>query len=152
MTPETASTRVRELGESFAAAIEAMSAEALHARSAPDAWSAAEIAGHASEFPVTFATQAVALAKTPGLRLGRNLDDPGRLAAAARLGDATPERAANVMREAAAESARLVASIPEEGWSATGVRVMNGERFSVGQVVEELIIGHMESHLRQLRA
>jgi DinB superfamily len=151
MSNATAPQRIRDLGESIAAVIEGLGDEAFHARATPEGWSAAEVTGHASEFPVTFATQAVALARTPGLRLGRTLTDPGRLAAAARLGDATPQQAATIVRDSAVESARLVETIPADGWDAVGIRVMNGERFAVREVVEELIIRHLEGHLAQIR-
>ena len=150
MNSEPAPVRIRELGETIASAVETMTPAAFHARTAPDAWSAAEVAGHASEFPVTFARQALALSKSPGMMLGRQLDDPGRLAAVARLGDATPAQAAAMVRGATQESAALIEQIAPEGWDAAGTRVVNGEPFTVRQVIEMLIVGHLSGHLAQL--
>lgn len=129
-----------------------MTPAAFHVRSGPDTWSAAEIAGHASEFPVTFAGQALALSKSPGMTLGRQLDDPGRLAAVARLGNATPAQAADMVRETARQAAALVEQITPAGWAVAGTRVVNGEAFTVRQVIEMLIVGHLAAHLAQLGA
>ena len=150
--PNEAPARIRELGEFIASAVESMTPAAFHARSGPDAWSAAEVAGHASEFPVTFATQALALSNSPGMKLGRQLDDPGRLAAVARLGDATPAQAAEMVREATRQSAALVEQITPVGWDVAGTRLVNGEPFTVRQVIEMLIVDHLAGHLAQLGA
>lgn len=143
--------RVRELGEQFATAVAPLDRERFHRRPAPDAWSIAEISGHMAEGPLTFATQARALAENPGMPLGRNLDDPGRLAAIARLGNATPAQAAAMIRECSANAAVLIESIDDKGLDASGVRVANGERFSARQVVEALVIEHLEGHLAEVR-
>jgi DinB superfamily len=93
-TTEELLESLERAGEEYAQFIEGQSPEAFHRRPGPDEWTAAELTGHVSEFPATFADQARRLASSPGAPLGRTLDDPGRLAALARLAGAGPPEAA----------------------------------------------------------
>lgn len=151
-TGEDLAGAVREAGEAFASFIAGLSDEAFHRRPAAEEWSAAELAGHAAEFPVTFAKQAAELAVQPGTRLGRQLDAPGRLAAIERLQGARPVEAAALVLAAAGEAATLLAGISPEGWDAEGARVVNGESITARALVETFVLGHLRLHLAQARA
>jgi hypothetical protein len=139
------------LGEAFAAVIESLSVEAFHARATSDAWSVAEIVGHASEFPLTFATKAFELSLSPGLAFGRALDDPGRLAAAARLRGNSPGEAAEFIRRTTREAAATVRKIEPAACVAVGRR-LDGEEIAVSAILESMVRDHLKLHLRQARA
>ena len=142
---------LRAQAEAFAAFIESLDDARFHAPPGPDDWSAAELAGHVSEFPVTFAHQVVALAAAPGMRIHREPTDPGRLAAIARLGGAGPRQAAAIVRGAAEEAAALILGLDEPAWAVTGVRP-DGEVVTAKLLVERYAIGHLVMHLAQAEA
>ena len=151
-TPGSLIERVRADGESFAAFIETLDEARFCRRPGVDEWSAAELAGHVCEFPLTFARQAVELAAHPGMDVHRHPDDPGRLAALERLQGAGPVDAAGRVRAAIAEAVGLLAAIPEDAWANEGVRVVNGEAMPLHRVVSMLIVGHVGMHLDQAKA
>lgn len=138
------------IAERFAAFVEGLSVEAFHRRAGDDTWTAAEITGHASEFPVLFTSAAAMAATHPGYRFGRGLDDPGRLAAVARLGDASPTEGAEAIRRAAADAAATIRDIDPGAEHSTGVR-LNGDVVTVRWIIEELVRDHLALHFRQAR-
>lgn len=136
-------------GEAFATFIEGLDEASFRRRPAEAAWSAAELAGHVSEFPRTFALDAARLAANPGAGVGRNLDDEGRLAALGRIGDRSPAEAAELVREAIAAASAVLGAIPGDGWAVEGVRVVNGEVIAVSKLIETFVAGHLALHLKQ---
>src|SRR5256885_1980215 len=84
----------RQAGEAYASFVEVLSEEQFRRRPAPDEWTAAEITGHVSEAPLTFANHARRLAAEGGGKAGRPPEDPGRLAAVARLANRGPKEGA----------------------------------------------------------
>jgi hypothetical protein len=132
MTSETQSgaeliAALEQVGEEFARFVEGLPPEAFHRRPGPDEWSAAEVTGHVSEAPVTFATHASRVAETPGAAVGRPPEDPNRLAAVARLGDAGPNEGARLVRDGIREAADILRGIPAAGWQARGKHPRLGE-------------------------
>ncbi|MBI5949123.1 MAG: DinB family protein [Chloroflexi bacterium] len=138
-------------GEAFAAFIETLSDEAFHRRPEPEAWSAAELSGHVAEFPATFARQCALVAAEPGRAIGRNLDDPGRLAAISTLEGRGPVEAAAAIRATIAAAVETLRSIPAAGWDAVG-RQPDGSDVAVRVIAEWRIAGHLVMHLKQARA
>ena len=104
-----------------------------------------------AEFPVTFSGQALRLSRSPDLQLGRSLDDPGRLAAVARLAGAGPAEAASEVREGGRQAAETLRQISAEGWQVKGEHARLGQ-ISVSQLVERFIVSHLREHLGQARA
>ncbi len=142
---------LREHGDAFADFIASLPTEAFHRRPSEDAWSAAELAGHVSEFPETFARQAVALAASPGAPVHRFPEDPGRLAALARLAGATPSEAAERVRATIALAVSLIEPISEQGWQAEGRRVVDDSTVTTRLLIERFVVGHLQVHLAQAR-
>ncbi|MGD9935334.1 MAG: DinB family protein [Dehalococcoidia bacterium] len=142
---------VAAAGEAYAAFVAGLDAAAFHRRPSEDAWTVAELTGHVSEFLRTFASHAARLAANPGSPVGRTLDDEGRLAALARVGDRSPAQAAGLVREAVSGAVETLRSILPGGWEAAGVRVFNGETITVAGLVETVILDHMGQHLAQAR-
>lgn len=152
MEPPDLPAAVLAAGEAYAAFVEGLDSAAFHRRPEDDAWTVAELTGHVSEFPRTFAGHAARLAANPGSPVGRTLDDEGRLAALARVGERSPQEAAQLVREAVAEAAATLRAIPAGGWQAAGVRVFNGESITVAGLVETVILQHLAQHLEHARA
>ncbi len=147
---ETVAREVESVAEEFASFVAGLDETAFHRRSSADAWSAAEITGHAAEFPLLFANAAAEAGRRPGHRFGRGLDDPGRLAAVARLGNATPADGANAIRETAAAAAGIIRGIDLEATHATGTR-LNGDVVTVLWILRDLVRDHLALHLAQAR-
>jgi hypothetical protein len=150
-TTEELLESLERAGEEYAQFIEGQSPEAFHRRPGPDEWTAAELTGHVSEFPATFADQARRLASSPGAPLGRTLDDPGRLAALARLAGAGPPEAAEAVRRSVREAVESLRGLPPDAWQVTGRHQRYGD-MTVAQVVERFILNHLREHLDQARA
>lgn len=142
---------LRAAGAAYAAFIEGLDAASFHRKPADDGWSAAELTGHVSEFPRTFALDAARLAANPGAGVGRNLDDEGRLAALGRVGNRRPEGAAALVRATMEEAAAILGAIPADGWAVEGVRVVNGEAITAAKLVEMFVVDHLRLHLEQAR-
>lgn len=147
---ETLVAQLAPLGEEYAAFIETLSDEAFHRRPAPEEWTAAELTGHVAEFQETFSTQALKMAGNPGLPLGRTLDDPGRLAAVARLAGAGPRDAATAVREGNRRAIETIRQISPDGWQAPGHHRVLGD-VTAQRVVEQFVIAHLRTHLEQAR-
>lgn len=149
--PEDIAAEIERLGEEFAAFVQGLDATVLHGRASEDAWSIAEIAGHASEFPRTFASKALELSRNPGMAFGRGLDDPGRLSGPAAMSTATPTEASQRLREASQDSGAFVRRIDSANWAVTGTRP-DGAPIAVGQILGTLVRDHLRGHLEQARA
>ena len=143
-------SQIAQVGEEFARFVESLPPEAFHRRPGPDDWTAAEVTGHVSEAPVTFAAHARRVAESPGAAVGRPPDDPGRLAAVARLGDSGPAEGARLVRQGIREACDILSSIPAEGWQARGVHPQLGE-LTVADMTQRSILGHLRGHLAQAR-
>jgi hypothetical protein len=142
---------IERAGEEYARFVEGLSPEAFHRRPGPEDWSAAEITGHVSEAPVTFAGYARRVVEAPGASVGRMPDDPGRLAAVARLGDAGPVEGARLVREGIADAVAILRALPPEGWQAIGTHPRLGD-VTVADMVRASILEHVRGHLEQARA
>jgi hypothetical protein len=142
---------IEHAGEEYARFIEVQSDEAFHRRPAPEEWTAAELTGHVAEFPVTFSGQARTLADSPGLRIGRGLDDPGRLAAVEKLAGAGPVDAAAAVRDGVKQAAATLRTIPPDSWQARGNHPRYGE-FTVRDIADRFILTHLRDHLEQAKA
>jgi hypothetical protein len=141
---------IEQAGEAYASFVQTLSEQQFRRRPAPSEWTAAEITGHVSEAPVTFATHARVLAEQGGGPAGRAPDDPGRLAAVARLADRGPKEGAELVREGIREACEILRALPEGGWEVMGQHARNGP-MSVRSMVESFILSHVRGHLRQAK-
>jgi hypothetical protein len=142
---------IEQAGEAFASFVAGQPLAAFHRRPAPQEWSAAELSGHVAEFPATFSLQAKRLAEQPGLSLGRELDDPGRLAAVDKLAGAGPAEAAAMVRDTVRQATATLRQIPDSGWQVEGTHIRYGT-FTARQIVERFVLEHLRTHLEQARA
>jgi hypothetical protein len=143
---------VQQAGEDFAAFVESLPVEAFARRPGDDEWSVAELTGHVSEFPRTFAAEAARLAANPGAVVGRNLDDEGRLGALRRLEGRGPAEAAALVREAIAGAVATLRDVPDDAWDVRGTRLANGEPITARGIAEMILVAHLREHLAQARA
>ena len=142
---------IEHVGEAYACFVETLSEEQFRRRPDPNEWTAAEITGHVSEAPLTFATHARRLAEHGGGAAGRPPTDPGRLAAVARLADRGPKDGADLVRSGIREACAILRGIPEAGWAVMSAHVRLGQ-VSVRGMVESSVLSHLRGHLRQAKA
>jgi alkanesulfonate monooxygenase SsuD/methylene tetrahydromethanopterin reductase-like flavin-dependent oxidoreductase (luciferase family) len=148
--PEGLIAELEKTGEEYASFIEAQSNSDFHSRPGPEDWSAAEMTGHLAEALVTFSEQAQQVSQQAGMVIGRDPDDPGRLAAVGTFAQATPAEAAAAVRDAVRLAASTLRQIPPEGWERTAQHRRYGE-VKVSEIVERFLIAHCGNHLAQAR-
>jgi hypothetical protein len=141
---------IEQVGEAYASFVETLSEQEFRRRPGPDEWTVAEITGHVSEAPLTFATHALRLAEQGGGASGRPPDDPGRLAAVARLADRGPKDGADLVREGVRDACAILQRIPEAGWSVMSEHARLGPT-PVRRLIESFVLSHLRGHLRQAK-
>ena len=141
---------IEQVGEAFARFVEALSEEQFRRRPDPNEWSAAEITGHVSEAPATFAKHALKLAVEGGGPAGRPPSDPDRLAAVKRLADRGPRDGAALVREGIREACALLRQIEPDGWSVEGAHMRLGT-ITVRGLTESSVLEHLQGHLQQAK-
>jgi hypothetical protein len=142
---------IEQAGEEFAGFVETLSDEQFHHRPAPEEWSAAEITGHVSEAPLTFANHARRVATEGGGVGGRPRKEPGRLAAVERLAGRGPKDGAQLVRDGIREACAILRSLSEEGWQAKGQRT-NGDEATMEAFITSVVLHHVTGHCRQAKA
>jgi hypothetical protein len=141
---------IEQASEEFAAFVETLTDEQFHRRPGPDEWSAAEITGHVSEAPLTFANHARRVAAEGGGKVGRPPDDPGRLSAVARLAGRGPKAGADLVRDGVRETCAVLRTISDEGWQTRAQRV-TGVEAKLEEFVRSVSVEHVQGHLRQAK-
>lgn len=141
---------VEQAGQEYADWVETLTDEQFRRRPAPNEWTAAEITGHVSEAPLTFARHALRLAREGGGKAGRPPSDPDRMAAVARLADRDAREGAKLVREGVAEACAVLRQIPADGWDTLGEHLRMGQ-LSVRGLVEAAVLEHIQGHLRQAK-
>lgn len=141
---------IEQAGEEYARFVESLSEAQFRRRPDPNEWTTAEITGHVSEAPLTFANHARRLAAEGGGQAGRPPDDPGRLAAVARLADRGPKEGADLVREGVRGACAVLREIAEDGWSVEGSHTRMGQ-MTVRGLVEASVLEHLRGHLRQAK-
>ena len=141
---------IAQAGEEFAGFVETLSDDQFHRRPAPEEWSAAEITGHVSEAPLTFANHARRVEAEGGGAVGRALDEPGRLAAVERLAGRGPKDGAQLVRDGVREACTILGGLSAEGWQAKGQSPRLGD-VTMLVFVEDVVLKHVQGHLRQAR-
>lgn len=120
-------------------------------------WTAMQVLAHAAELVPFWAGQArkVAEQDRDGEPFGRSTADverdPDRLAAIERYGRAPLSSVEPSVRDGLALAREDLQAIPDDRWERTG-RHATGQERSVASIVDQLLIGHLESHVRQLNA
>lgn len=141
---------VEEAAQAFASFVEGLTDEQFHRRPAEGEWSAAEITGHVSEAPLTFARHGQRVVAAGGGEVGRPPDDPGRLSAVARLAGRGPREGAQLVREAAADACAILGGFSDADLA---LRVRNarlGEP-TLAEFLRAVMVEHLRGHLRQAR-
>lgn len=126
-------------------------ADAWVRRDGTDGWTAAEVCGHVAEMLPFWAEHAAELARTPGMTLGRETNDPRRVGGVRTGAEWSPAEAAERVRAAAAKARAALLGIPATEWDVQGHHPERGTE-SVEQIVDLLLVYHLDEHIAQTRA
>jgi len=129
--------------------------DALQRRSQEGEWTAMELLAHVAEILPYWAHQARELSERSqdGELFGRSTvnpdDDPGRLAAIE--GHKGDQLAAieTLIRTGLTQAVADVRAIQDSKWGRNGTQA-NGQVTTVAQIVDQRLIGHLQSHAEQL--
>lgn len=128
---------------------------ALRQAPAEGEWSAIQILAHAAEFVPFWARQARWLSQREqeNIPFGRSTfdpeQDPERLGAIERYGSYSRSGVVELLQKGLAQAVEDLRAIRPERWTHTGQH-MNGQVRTVAQVVDELLIEHLEAHVQQI--
>ena len=115
-------------------------------------WTAGQVWGHLAEILPYWTTQIrLVQGGAPGelKGFGRVPSDPGRLEGIERGARESADVLMDRVRAATLDLGEFLRSMDERGWTARGRHVTLGEK-DVGSIVEDYMIGHLESHADQL--
>src|SRR5581483_7620197 len=135
------------LNDEFIGSLDWVTDDAWSRRPAESEWSAAEIVGHVIELEPYWAAEAAQLAAQPGREVGRQLDDPRRLAGPDSGRTISPRDARAGIARSGEQAAELLRRIPDAAWYTTGR--WRGQEITVAELVRRHIIDHVREHLDQ---
>ena len=148
-----------ELGARLEAAVDAMLAEVamlpdelIGWKPAADVWSVMEILCHVDEFVPYWTGQALQIVKQPDEQWGRTHAHAGRLEAVGRAESRSLADVTNTIRIGARESAAAIDQLRDSDLAAEAVsRNPRWGKKPASFVIHDLVIGHVEKHLGQIR-
>ncbi len=148
-----------ELGTRLDAAVETMLAEVATLpeelivwKPAADVWSVMEILCHVDEFVPYWTGQALQMVMQPDEQWGRTHAHTGRLEAVGRAGSRSLADVANTIRIGARESAAAIGGLSDNDLASEAVsRNPRWGKKPASFVIDDLVIGHVEKHLGQIR-
>lgn len=146
--------RLEQVGRQVTALLE-RSESAQRAGDTPSAgeWSALQTIGHMVEmipYWLKHCADIIAAAGAPH-RFGRGPDDPERLAGVERAATGDPAALMHQLRQEIQSAAATLRAMPADEYAQVGQHILRGD-MTVEQIVEQLLVGHAEAHLEQVRA
>lgn len=149
--PEELIQRVQAGVDAIIASLEGMAPEALYREPAPGEWSAMQTFAHVAEFVPFWARRAVDMAagRRDDQLIGRGPEEYAQRDSAVQAhAHDTPEAMLARLRQVQRDVVPALRGIPPEGWARTGQHAREGD-LTVAQVVDWLLLRHLEEHARQ---
>jgi hypothetical protein len=115
-------------------------------------WEAGQVWAHVAEFVPYWTAQLRALLagyRGQSVPFGRIKTDPGRISAIDRDRDTAIPELMERTRRAVGDLRAWLPTIEGPAWRAQGV-IPNGRTFGTGEIVDDLLVGHLEEHADQL--
>ena len=132
--------------------IDGVSGDALYQEPGEGEWSVMKVLAHVAEVLPYWARQAreVAAREQDDRPFGRTADDPDRVAAVEQHAHDPLDAVMPRLRTGLAEATATLRAIPREGWARTAHHARRGE-MTVEQIVDQLLIAHVEEHAEQVQ-
>lgn len=128
-------------------------AQRVHDTPSAGDWSALQTVGHMAEmipYWLKHCADIIAAAGAPH-RFGRALDDPERLAGVERAKTGDPAQLLRQLDREIQAAAATLRAMPAGEFARVGQHSTRGE-MTVEQIAEQLLVGHAEAHVEQVRA
>lgn len=146
--------RLEHVGQQVAALLErAEVAQRAGDTPSADAWSALQTIGHMVEMIPYWLKHCADITAAAGAphRFGRGLDDPERLAGVERAATGDPAELIRQLSYEIQSAAAALRAMPASAYARVGQHITRGD-MTVEQIAEQLLVGHAEAHLAQVRA
>ena len=124
--------------------------ETLHRRAAEGTWSLAEVLAHVSDARRFFIREAVRVISSPGSRMGRTIQDPGRISAVKEHGTDSASALRDALNGSHAEVMSALDKMSDADLEIPGEHVKFG-RQTVGELIQHFIVEHEQKHVQQAR-
>jgi len=151
-SPQQSAARLTELVDEMLNEVDRLPPDLVTWKPAADVWSVLEILCHVDEFVPFWTGQAASVVRDPRGEWGRDHTDTNRLAAVNAAPGRTLADVERSIRAGAAEAAATLSAL-----SATDLEIeakSKNPRWGVKPaafIVDDLIVGHVEKHLGQIR-
>jgi len=127
-------------------------ARSLHRRAADGVWSLGEVLAHVSNARQFFGAEAARGVAAPNSRVGRMLQDAGRLGAVQEHGQDSPEALRAAMVTSHDKLMGVLAKLSDEDLKILAEHVNpKFDRLSIGEFVTHFILEHEQNHVEQAR-
>lgn len=144
-------TPVRRTVEELLGEIERLPDEVLYREPAAGEWPVMSTLAHLQELLPFWAREAGDLAASPGMPVGRSLEDPRRVEPIQEHAHDSLAAIIPRIRDALDACEATLRGIPEEGWKAVGQHIRSGP-MSVEELVQSFVVRHADEHAKQIRA
>lgn len=122
----------------------------LHARPLPNEWTMAENLVHMANARTFFVGETRRVLAEPGTRMGRTVDDVGRLQAIALHGGDSQAAIREAMQTTHATQMQLFNDLQPADLQVMGVHVKRGPQ-TLGAFVHHFLVEHNEAHVQQIK-
>jgi uncharacterized damage-inducible protein DinB len=143
-------TRLEQTVEELLGEIERLPAEVLYREPTQGEWPVMSTLAHLAELMPFWSRAGADLAASPGMHLGRALDDPRRVEPIEQHAHDSLDAMVPRVRGALAECVATLRAVPSDGWEARGTHPRHPS-ISVFELVETYVCNHAAEHARQIR-
>jgi hypothetical protein len=143
-------TRVQSTIDQLLGQIERLPASVLYRGPAPGEWPVMSTLAHVAELLPFWAHAGAELARSPGTRTGRALDDPRRVGPIEQHGHDSLDAMIPRVRAGLAECVATLRAIPTDGWQVRGTHPRHPS-ISVYELIETYVCNHAAEHTRQIQ-
>lgn len=142
--------QVQASQEGFIELLDQADRPALYQPPSDDGWTIAQILMHIAEARQFFVDETLNVIASPGARMGRTIDHPGRLKAVEENQMNTPGQMRLALIESYANLIELLSSLNDDDLLTSGEHVKYGTQ-SLGEFVQHFIVEHDQAHVEQAR-
>lgn len=143
---------LRRTQRDFLEILHGVDARALHHRSADGVWSLGEVLAHVGNAREFFGAEAARGAAAPNSRVGRMIQDAGRLGAVQEHGEDSPDALRGAMVTSHDHLMGVLEKLSDEDLKVPAEHVNpKFGRLSIGDFVMHFIVEHDQKHVEQAR-
>jgi uncharacterized damage-inducible protein DinB len=143
---------LRQCQQEFLQILDHASQQTLYHKASDDTWSLAEVLAHIANARQFFGREAARAAASPGARVGRTLQDAGRLAAVRDQGRDSAAALRNSLMTTHTDLMAALGKLSENDLKTTVEHVSpKFGRMTLGDFIQHFIVEHEQNHVGQAR-